>query len=61
MCAWVVRALLFEQAQREGWTAAQLLAHLPDVLSQMDADPLTGSLTRLALAARAAGEEGGVP
>lgn len=51
---------LFARARREGWTAAALLAALPGVLAQMDTAPLTDSLARLNVAARVAGEEGGV-
>lgn len=52
---------LMDTAAREGWTAAELLKRLPEVLDRMDADALAQALTRTAFAARigrAAGIEG---
>jgi phage gp29-like protein len=46
-----IRQLLLDAAAR-GETAAELLARLPQLLAQMDADPLADSLTRTAFAAR---------
>lgn len=46
-----IRKLLLDAAAR-GETAAELLARLPELLAQMDADPLADSLTRTAFAAR---------
>lgn len=51
---------LFARARREGWTAGELLAALPGVLAGMDSAPLADSLGRLTLAARLAGEAGGL-
>lgn len=46
-----VRAML-ESAAREGLTAQELIDRLPQVLAQMDADPLAQAITRTAFAAR---------
>lgn len=46
-----VRALL-ASAAREGLTAQELIDRLPQVLAEMDADPLAQALTRTAFAAR---------
>lgn len=46
-----VRALL-ASAAREGLTAQELIERLPQVLAEMDADPLAQALTRTAFAAR---------
>lgn len=50
-----IRALLADAAAR-GQSAAQLLARLPELLPQLDTDALTESLTRVAFAARLAGD-----
>ena len=52
-----IRKLLADAAAR-GQTAAELLARLPELLAQMDADPLTASLTRTAFAARLGADAG---
>lgn len=52
-----IRKLLADAAAR-GETAAQLLARLPELLAQMDADPLAESLARTAFAARLAADAG---
>lgn len=46
-----IRALLADAAVR-GQSAAELLERLPDLLAQMDAEPLAQSLTRVGFAAR---------
>jgi phage gp29-like protein len=52
-----IRKLLADAAAR-GQTAAELLARLPELLAQMDADPLAASLTRTAFAARLGADAG---
>lgn len=52
-----IRKLLLDAAAR-GETAAELLARLPDLLAEMDADPLAESLTRTAFAARLGAQAG---
>lgn len=52
-----IRKLLADAAAR-GQTAAELLERLPELLAQLDADPLAQSLTRTAFAARLAGDAG---
>lgn len=52
-----IRKLLAEAAAR-GDTAAELLARLPDLLAQLDADQLAESLTRAAFTARLAADAG---
>ena len=52
-----IRKLLADAATR-GQTAAELLARLPELLAQMDADPLADSLTRTAFAARLGADAG---
>ena len=52
-----IRKLLADAAAR-GQTAAELLARLPELLAQMDADPLADSLTRTAFAARLGADAG---
>ncbi|MEG0051676.1 MAG: DUF935 family protein [Comamonas sp.] len=52
-----IKALLAD-AQVRGQSAAELLARLPELLAQMETDNLAGSLTRVAFAARLAGEAG---
>jgi phage gp29-like protein len=52
-----LRALL-ERADKEGWTAGQLLANLPELLGQMDDAALTQALTRAAFAARVGAASG---
>jgi phage gp29-like protein len=52
-----IRKLLADAAAR-GQTAAELLARLPDLLAQLDADPLADSLTRAAFAARLGADAG---
>lgn len=52
-----IRKLLADAAAR-GQTAAELLARLPELLAQMDADPLAASLTRTAFAARLGADVG---
>ena len=52
-----IRALLADAAAR-GQSAAELLARLPELLPQLNADDLATSLTRVAFAARLAGDAG---
>lgn len=52
-----IRKLLADAAER-GQTAAELLARLPELLAQLDADPLADSLTRAAFTARLAADAG---
>jgi phage gp29-like protein len=52
-----IRKLLADAAAR-GQTAAELLARLPDLLAQLDADPLADSLTRAAFTARLGADAG---
>ena len=52
-----IRVLLADAAAR-GQSAAELLERLPELLTQLDADPLAHSLTRTASAARLAGDAG---
>ena len=52
-----IRKLLADAAER-GETAAELLARLPELLAQMDADPLAESLARTAFAARLGAQAG---
>jgi phage gp29-like protein len=52
-----IRKLLADAAAR-GQTAAELLARLPELLAEMDADPLADSLTRTAFAARLGADAG---
>jgi len=52
-----IRALLADAAAR-GQSAAELLARLPELLPQLNADELATSLTRVAFAARLAGDAG---
>ena len=52
-----IRVLLADAAAR-GQSAAELLERLPELLTQLDADPLAQSLTRTAFAARLAGDAG---
>lgn len=52
-----IRKLLFDSAAR-GETAAELLALLPGLLAEMDADPLAESLARTAFAARLGAQAG---
>ncbi len=52
-----IRKLLADAAAR-GDTAAELLARLPDLLAQLDADQLVESLTRAAFTARLAADAG---
>ena len=52
-----IKVLLADAAAR-GQTAAELLERLPELLAQLDADPLAQSLTRTACAARLAGDAG---
>ena len=52
-----IRKLLADAAAR-GQTAAELLARLPDLLAQLDADPLSDSLTRAAFTARLGADAG---
>jgi phage gp29-like protein len=53
-----LRALL-QRAAADGLTAGELLERLPDLLAQMDDGPLAQSLTKMAYAARLAGNAGG--
>jgi phage gp29-like protein len=53
-----LRALL-EQAEKQGLTAGELLARLPEMLGQMDDAALVESLTRLGYTGRLAGNLGG--
>lgn len=46
---------LLDHAAAEGWTAARLIAALPDVLPQLDTAPLAHALARAAAHARADG------
>lgn len=55
-----VQALL-DRAKREGWTAQRLIDALPEVLENMDTNPLADSLTRAAITARLAGAAGVPP
>ena len=52
-----IRRLLADAAAR-GDTAAELLARLPDLLAQLDADPMAESLTRAAFTAHLASDAG---
>lgn len=52
-----IRKLLADAAAR-GQTAAELLERLPELLAQLDADPLADSLTRAAFTARLAADAG---
>ncbi|MCM2340465.1 DUF935 family protein [Rhodoferax sp.] len=52
-----IRKLLADAAER-GQTAAELLARLPELLTQLEADPLADSLTRAAFTARLAADAG---
>ena len=52
-----IRALLANAAAR-GQTAAELLERLPELLAQLDADPLAESLARTGFTARLAGDAG---
>ena len=52
-----IRQLLVARATH-GLTAAELLALLPGLLAEMDADPLAESLTRTAFAARLGAQAG---
>lgn len=52
-----IRQLLVARATH-GLTAAELLALLPGLLAEMDADPLAASLTRTAFAARLGAQAG---
>lgn len=52
-----IRKLLADAAAR-GETAGELLARLPELLAEMDADPLADSLTRAAFAARLGADAG---
>lgn len=56
----LVKALqaAIDEARRNGETAEQLLARLPALLAEMDADPLAERLTQLGFAARLAGQAG---
>lgn len=47
-----------DEAKRNGETAEQLLARLPDLFAEMDIGPLTERLTQLSFAARLAGQAG---
>jgi phage gp29-like protein len=47
---------LLDNADREGLTAGQVIAQLPQALPAMDTSALTDALTRLSVAARAAAE-----
>lgn len=49
---------LMSRAAAEGWSAARLLAELPALLPEMDADALARSLTRAAFVARAGAAAG---
>ena len=49
---------LFSEAKSQGLTAGQLLDRLAEQLPDMDADPLAESLSRVAMAARLAGDAG---
>ena len=44
---------VLEDARRQGWTAQQVIDHLPQALAQMDATALTAALSRLMFAAAA--------
>ena len=48
----------FDEAARNGETAAQLIARLPALLAQMDANPLADDLAKMAFTARLAGNAG---
>ena len=48
----------FDEAARNGETAAQLIARLPALLAQMDANPLAEDLAKMAFTARLAGNAG---
>lgn len=56
----LVKALqaAIDEAKRNGETAEQLLARLPDLFAEMDTGPLTERLTQLTFAARLAGQAG---
>ncbi|MEG0677186.1 MAG: hypothetical protein RR473_11135, partial [Comamonas sp.] len=49
---------LFSDAKAQGLTAGQLLDRLAEHLPDMNADPLAESLSRVAMAARLAGDAG---
>ena len=44
---------VLDEARRQGWTAQQVIDHLPQALAQMDATALTAALSRLMFAAAA--------
>lgn len=44
---------VLDEARRQGWTAQQVIEHLPQALAQMDTTALTAALSRLMFAAAA--------